>query len=475
MLQEQLRKDIENGVYKPNDPIPSDNELMKKYKLSKSTVTRALTNLVNKGYIFREQGRGSFVCPNIKSSTNLSLWIASEEEIERNCWRELVKDFNQSNTDCKIDLRFITYGPQMAVRDVLYRAFASGMAPDILSIDGPDVPYWAYINAIRPLDDYISHDFKSKFIPTVIRQGTYKGRLYHLGYSESTMCIIYDKEIFANLSIQPPEHIDNAWTWKQFTDVCQVIKEETDLIPLAMNSGKGISTFRGEWCTYSGMVFLWQNNASPFNTSATKTSGYLNSDLSIEAMTWLGKLYHKYKYTHTQTIQNAFPNKAAMSLVVQASLLDLYSHYPSLNLGVIPLPYNRKAASPHGGWGLTITSQSKNPDKAWKFIEYVFTLENQLKFFRATGMPVFKQIYDIYYDINRQINSAGIIFEQLEKTAITRPVTPAYPNFSQVFAQAYIDIANGKDAKKVLDAAALEIDRDIESHGNYSINETKDF
>lgn|GEM_PF-228875 len=466
-LEENLRLDIENGIYKPLESIPSDNELMKKYRLSKSTVTKSLTNLVSRGYIYREQGKGSFVCPNIKSSTNLSLWIASEEETERKYWMELVNDFNGLNKDFKLEPSFLSYS-KIAVRDVLYKAFASGNAPDLLTIDGPDVPYWAYMKAIRPLDDYMNDNLRNKVLPSVLRQGTWSDQLFQLGYHESTMCIVYNQEVFAKLGIKAPAIIEDAWTWNQFTDICKIIKEETDLIPLAMDSGKGISERQGEWCTYSGMVFLWQNGAAPFDTDGTRTTGYLNSNESIEAMAWLGELYYKHKYTHVNPIENAFPQKSAMSLVVQTSFFDLSNHFPNLNIGVLPLPYNRFKASPHGGWGLTITSQSKNPDKAWEFIEFFFSLENQLKFVKAVGMPVFKQIYDIYADLNKHNPSMSIIYDQLEKTAKTRPITPAYPYFSRVFAHAYVDIASGKNVQKTLDRAAQEIDRSLEIHGVFS-------
>ena len=48
-----------------------------------------------------------------------------------------------------------------------------------------------------------------------------------------------------------------------------------------------------------------------------------------------------------------------------------------------------------------------------------------------------------------------------------RPVTPGYPVASEVFLKALMDIANGADPADTLDAAADEINADIESNQGY--------
>lgn len=60
-LYEILREKIRNGVWKPGDMIPPESELMRQYKLSRTTARQVLDMLVNEGLIYRERGRGSFV------------------------------------------------------------------------------------------------------------------------------------------------------------------------------------------------------------------------------------------------------------------------------------------------------------------------------------------------------------------------------------------------------------------------------
>nr|WP_253957873.1 GntR family transcriptional regulator [Metabacillus halosaccharovorans] len=60
-LEEQIKKTIETEELQPGDALPSERELSESYQISRMTVRQAITNLVNKGYLFREKGKGTFV------------------------------------------------------------------------------------------------------------------------------------------------------------------------------------------------------------------------------------------------------------------------------------------------------------------------------------------------------------------------------------------------------------------------------
>lgn len=52
---------ILNGVYKPGQKLPTENELARHFNTSRPTVGRAMRDLQQKGFIFRRQGQGTFV------------------------------------------------------------------------------------------------------------------------------------------------------------------------------------------------------------------------------------------------------------------------------------------------------------------------------------------------------------------------------------------------------------------------------
>lgn len=60
-IEEQLKKQIENGELKPNDSLPSEREFAERFEISRMTVRQAINNLVNDGYLYRQKGRGTFV------------------------------------------------------------------------------------------------------------------------------------------------------------------------------------------------------------------------------------------------------------------------------------------------------------------------------------------------------------------------------------------------------------------------------
>lgn len=61
-LMNDLLLKIKNGLYPEGALLPSENELCKQYNVSRSTVRKALQELVKRGIIVSAQGKGSIVC-----------------------------------------------------------------------------------------------------------------------------------------------------------------------------------------------------------------------------------------------------------------------------------------------------------------------------------------------------------------------------------------------------------------------------
>lgn len=61
-LTAHLRASILSGEYPVNSRIPSEQELCERYRISRVTVRKALSELTAEGMLERHQGKGSFVC-----------------------------------------------------------------------------------------------------------------------------------------------------------------------------------------------------------------------------------------------------------------------------------------------------------------------------------------------------------------------------------------------------------------------------
>jgi len=81
-LKEVLRQQIQAGHLAPHSAIPSEPELVSRYHVSRATVRQALTELVNEGLLYRQHGKGTFVCePRVQQT--LSELTSLTTELQR--------------------------------------------------------------------------------------------------------------------------------------------------------------------------------------------------------------------------------------------------------------------------------------------------------------------------------------------------------------------------------------------------------
>ena len=71
-ISETLRHQIEAGDYLPGEKLPSEQQLMDTFNVSRITARRAVANLVHQGLVKSQQGKGVFVTPQKKVAYSLS-------------------------------------------------------------------------------------------------------------------------------------------------------------------------------------------------------------------------------------------------------------------------------------------------------------------------------------------------------------------------------------------------------------------
>ena len=60
-VQSAIREEIEKGQWKPGDKIPTERVLADKYRVSIGTIKKSMQDLIYEGYLYRVQGKGTFV------------------------------------------------------------------------------------------------------------------------------------------------------------------------------------------------------------------------------------------------------------------------------------------------------------------------------------------------------------------------------------------------------------------------------
>lgn len=78
-LMDLIIDQIEKGHYKADDQLPSERELCHTYEISRSTVRQAIQELEKEEYIYRLQGKGTFISPERFKQNLLDFYSFTEE------------------------------------------------------------------------------------------------------------------------------------------------------------------------------------------------------------------------------------------------------------------------------------------------------------------------------------------------------------------------------------------------------------
>lgn len=73
IIKKHIMQQINTKIYKPNDKIPTESELSKKFDVSRQTVNKALRELANEDILERIAGSGTFVKNPKKHTTSTIL------------------------------------------------------------------------------------------------------------------------------------------------------------------------------------------------------------------------------------------------------------------------------------------------------------------------------------------------------------------------------------------------------------------
>jgi multiple sugar transport system substrate-binding protein len=114
-----------------------------------------------------------------------------------------------------------------------------------------------------------------------------------------------------------------------------------------------------------------------------------------------------------------------------------------------------------------ITVNSKHPNAAWKYLEYILSPDQIIRVTNVNGAIPARKSALARSTLYQPGGCCTIYPEQLDKIGVERPVTPAYPTITRAFAEAIANIANGADVKAELDRSVQEIDQDIKDNQGY--------
>lgn len=303
--------------------------------------------------------------PAERVEIRLSGWAANPQETA--LLESLLYRFSLENPDITVKYEPITGDYWQTINTLV----ATGEEPDVYYMDIFQFPAFAQNEVLTPLDDFMNESGVSRdeFIPSLIDAFTYNGVTYGIPKDFNTLGMFYNKDMFAAAGLEEPT---DDWTWDDLRAAAEALSDPANNI-----YGFGVPPDAGRF-----PVFVFQNGGSIMTEDFSDT--LLDSPEAIEA----GEFYTSFRSDQIGAIpadlgegwQGTLFGKQQLAMVYEGGWLIPYlkEQFPDVNYGVVNPP-----AGPAGEGNLiftvayVISPNSKNPEAAWKLIQFLTNEESQ--------------------------------------------------------------------------------------------------
>jgi multiple sugar transport system substrate-binding protein len=424
-LKTLLLEEILSGRYTADDRLPTEHELCEQYAISRTPVTRALSELAEEGVLLRHRRRGTFVNPH---------WLRRRPDqrevrvvVSEGPWGELLR--NAAPEEIYVNLVTV---PLPSLHQALTHAVAEGQAPDLAILDSVWIPEFAADGFLRPLEEldrqWFGNEHEHDFLEPIVRANRYEGRTFGVSPFANIAGFWYRRSAVEALGLLPPR------TWSELRAVGRAAAEAGLSHPIVMTGGsKG-----GETTAYCLIAFLESNGAQVLGPEGVT----LDSRATAQALRFLRSLIDDalmspdvLGYEWTKPVRLLAEGKAAISFggsyetrtlaeALDVPLDELWDH-----VGFMPIPAGPAGApaTVAGTMSYGIFRQAPQPGLAMRLLQRAVAPEELARVARTTGrIPARRSAVALAAPSPPFLTQT---VELLERAAI-RPPTPLYPRVS---------------------------------------------
>jgi fructooligosaccharide transport system substrate-binding protein len=385
-------------------------------------------------------------------NVQLTFWRSSGTVFENTAYDVLISNFESLYPNIKITIPYPDYEFRLRTE------IAAGNPPDIMAIDSPNLALYASSGSLLSIDDYMKAEGNIDDISaTTLKELIYNEEIYLSPIVESGVALIYNIDLFNKAGVPfPSKDPHKPMTWDEVLEIAKKINNPS-LGVFGIDPAQGFG--EGEYPSYFKIPLLWQFGAEILNPDATSAEGYLNSKEALEALQFYQDLYQKHGVAVVDSQVTFESGKLGMMVLGSWTYASLEKNFPNFKLGedfgVAPLPKAKKQVVPVGGWALGISSSSKHPNEAWKFINYITGYEGSKRYVELTGdIPARYSVAEEFPEIKEY--PRNIFVQQAKNYSKNRPVTPIYPVVSEAIKRLFEDVGIG--GKDVNDSAREAIE-----------------
>ncbi len=392
----------------------------------------------------------------------VSVWAHAGQSAERAVLEDQLARFDRAQPEIRVKLTFL---PERSYAAQVQAAAAAGELPDVLECDGPYLCRYAWQGQVVPLDAFLADSLKSDLLPSIIEQGTYRGRLFGVGTFDSGLGIYARRTLLETAGVRIPASAADAWSAAEFDRALAALAARDDdgaVLDLKLN-------YPGEWLTYAFSPVLQSAGGDLLRRQApVQASGTLDGAASVAAMERLQR-WMRGGLVDPNLDDAAFTEgRVALSWVGHWE----YPRYAEAfdDLVIVPLPdFGQGTKTGQGSWLWTISKHCSDPGAAAALLAFLLEPSEVIKMTEANGaVPARRSAIDqsrLYGDEA----PLSLFAQQLQSgVSVPRPRTPAYPIITSAFQQAFADVRDGADVGAALRAAAEVIDEDLRDNQGYA-------
>ncbi|MHC1551133.1 extracellular solute-binding protein [Phyllobacterium sp. K27] len=363
--------------------------------------------------------------------------------------RAMTESFTKANPDVSVNLEFVPYE---GLHDKTVLAQGSGGGYDVVLFDVIWPAEYASNKVLVDVSDKITPEMKSGVLPGAWTTVEYEGKRYGLPWILDTKYLFYNKEILEKAGIKNP-----PTTWSELSEQAKTIKDKGLLsTPIAWSWSQAEAAI----CDYTTLVSAFGGSFIKDGKPVFQTGGGLDALNYMVESYKSGLTNPNSKEFLEEDVRRVFQNgEAAFALnwtYMYNMANDPKDSKVAGKVGVVPAPGvegKSSVSAVNGSMGLGITSTSKHPDEAWKYITFMTSQATQNQYAKLS-LPIWTSSYD-----DPAVSKGQEELIAAAKTGLAamypRPTTPKYQELSTALQQAVQEALLGQaEPEAALQAAA---------------------
>ncbi|MFJ8666410.1 ABC transporter substrate-binding protein [Streptomyces sp. NPDC093600] len=340
---------------------------------SRRTLLATTAALPLTGALSSCSGRGSGTSRGKGRTTEITFWSALRGS------QEVVDAFNKTHDRIRVVFQQVPSGTQGGYSK-LSSAARAGNAPDVATIEYPEVPGFAIDGVARDLTSLVSDRLRAKLLPQSLGLTTFEKRVFTVPLDVEPMVLHYRTDLFQEYGLDVPG------TWDEFAELARTVKSKTRDRRLVIFPTDGGTQFA---------AYAWQAGAQWFDTRGGAWNVSLADPPTRKVAAYWQRLIDEDLVFVNASSTRQHDAQISKGLVL-TRLSGAWDAGAQMNArpgqkgrwAVAPIPQwdpADPAVGTHGGSTFAVTKDSRHPEAAMEFIEWQVSHPDALRARLSSG------------------------------------------------------------------------------------------